>query len=49
MALKAVCGRQPGGQEPQFGWEGHHGCEKVCEGHGRQTFGINFDKECGLT
>ena len=38
-----------GGHEPQFGCEGHHGCEKVREGHGRQTFEINFDKECGLT
>jgi hypothetical protein len=34
----------------QFGCEGYHEREKVRKGHrGRQTFEINFDKECGLT
>ena len=37
------------GHEPQFGCEGHHGCEKVRESYVRQTFEINIDKECGLT
>jgi len=49
-SLEGSGGRQPGSRERQFGCEGHHRREKVSKGHcGRQTFEINFEKECGLT